>query len=180
MCYYVYIHICPNGKRYIGATKDYKKRWAGKGQNYRSTKFFYNAIKEFGFDNIKHIIIENENESLMYFWERILIRHYNTNDINYGYNYCSGGRGTKGLKHTNESRKKMSINHSGGMKVGWKPTDEMRLKISIAAKNRKRKGKNTWIKGRVAWNKGLKTGSRSEEVKRKISETLKNRKRKGI
>ena len=140
MSYYVYMHICPNGKRYIGATKDYKKRWAGKGQNYRSTKFFYNAIKEFGFDNIKHIIIENETESLMYFWERILIRHYNTNDINYGYNYCSGGRGTKGLKHTNESRKRMSINHSGGMKVGWKPTNEMRLKMSIAAKNRKRKG----------------------------------------
>lgn len=35
--------------------------------------------------------------------------------------------------------------------------------------------KETYMKGRITWNKGIKTKPCSEETKRKISETLKNR-----
>lgn len=38
MSYYVYIHTCPNGKRYVGiTTKNPKYRWS-KGNGYKPNK----------------------------------------------------------------------------------------------------------------------------------------------
>ena len=54
--YYVYIHTCPNGMRYIGMTKDISKRWKN-GQGYIDNKEFYNAIQLYGWENIQHEII---------------------------------------------------------------------------------------------------------------------------
>lgn len=54
--YYVYIHTCPNGMRYIGMTKDISKRWKN-GQGYVDNKEFYNAIQLYGWENIQHEII---------------------------------------------------------------------------------------------------------------------------
>ena len=38
--FYVYIHTCPNGKKYVGlTTTDPKDRWR-KGEGYKSNKHF--------------------------------------------------------------------------------------------------------------------------------------------
>ena len=43
----VYIHICPNGKRYVGITQkeDPKERWDS-GWGYQNNVHFFNAIKK--------------------------------------------------------------------------------------------------------------------------------------
>ena len=50
----VYKHTLPNGMYYIGATYRDEKRWGKNGCHYKSSKIFYSAIQEFGWDNIKH------------------------------------------------------------------------------------------------------------------------------
>ena len=47
--YIVYMHTCPNGKKYIGITgQSAERRWQkGKGYAYGSNDYFYNAIKKY-------------------------------------------------------------------------------------------------------------------------------------
>ena len=57
--YIVYMHTCPNGKKYIGITSQApERRWQkGKGYAYGSNPYFYNAIEKYGWENIKHEIL---------------------------------------------------------------------------------------------------------------------------
>ena len=55
--YTVYKHISPNGKQYVGITKqDVVKRWAN-GEGYKNCTYFYNAIQKYGWENFQHIIL---------------------------------------------------------------------------------------------------------------------------
>lgn len=93
----VYIHIFPNGKRYVGLTmRDVNKRW-GNGIGYKKQKVVYNAILKYGWNNISHIVYECDTESEMKYLERYLIAYYNTTDHRYGYNVTEGGDGTPGF-----------------------------------------------------------------------------------
>lgn len=59
--YTVYMHVCPNNKRYIGITKrEPSARWGHNGIGYKRNTHFYNAIKLYGWENIKHIIIATD------------------------------------------------------------------------------------------------------------------------
>lgn len=53
---FVYCHILPNNKYYIGIAKDLKSRWKD-GTGYKRNKKFYDAINEYGWDKIKHLIL---------------------------------------------------------------------------------------------------------------------------
>lgn len=54
--YYIYIHTCPNKKRYIGLSKNPKQRW-NNGDGYKANLEFYKQIKKYGWENIKHEIV---------------------------------------------------------------------------------------------------------------------------
>ena len=54
--YYIYIHTCPNNKRYIGLSQNPKQRW-NNGEGYKANIEFYNQIKQYGWNNIKHEIV---------------------------------------------------------------------------------------------------------------------------
>lgn len=84
--YYVYVHTVPNGKIYIGQTKLIEKRW-NNGEGYIDNKPFYNAIQQYGWNNIKHEIVAefNDRESALQF-ETILIVLLKAENENYGYN----------------------------------------------------------------------------------------------
>lgn len=55
--YCVYIHYFPNGKYYVGISKDIGSRWEGDGKHYDSNPDMYRAIQEFGWNNIRHRVV---------------------------------------------------------------------------------------------------------------------------
>lgn len=84
--YYVYIHTVPNGKVYIGETKDIKRRW-NNGEGYVDNRPFYKDISVYGWNNIKHEIVAqfSDRESAVKL-ESILIVVLKSENEDYGYN----------------------------------------------------------------------------------------------
>lgn len=110
--YKVYMHLFPNGKRYIGITceENLNKRWK-RGRNYRNNPYFTNAVKKYGWDNVKHFVLciglskEQAEEREIQF-----IKHYASTNPAHGYNLqeggCSHGKHTEDAKHRiSEARK---------------------------------------------------------------------------
>ena len=89
--YYVYELLFPNQKRYIGITRRKPAiRW-GNGYGYYG-QMVYNAIKKYGWNNIKHnILYSGLTKKEACEKERFLIKKYKTLNINYGYNLSEGG-----------------------------------------------------------------------------------------
>lgn len=136
----VYMHISPSGKKYIGITsrKTYK-RWGGKGQYYKECPYFYNAIQKYGWENIKHEIL---NDSLSYKeaieLEKYYIELYDTNNPDFGYNLTKGGEGHNGYKLSEEKKKILSEKRQGVNALNYNnfPSDETKKKMSESAKNK--------------------------------------------
>lgn len=146
--YCVYMHIFPNGKRYIGLTgRDPESRWK-RGKNYRNNEHLTRAFEKYGWENIDHeIVASNLTKEEAEKQERMLISYFQSNDPQNGYNITSGGECVG--KHSIETRKKISE-----IKKKQYSTPEMRKKLSEAHK------------GITPSNKGI---PMSEEQKRKIS-----------
>jgi len=105
----LYVHISPNGKRYVGITsKTVNQRWCN-GQGYVGQPF-YNAIKKYGWNNIEHKILatglSKEDAEIA---EIKCIKKWKTTDRLYGYNTTRGGNtGGAILMKTDKARKEMS------------------------------------------------------------------------
>lgn len=96
---YIYCHISPSKKRYIGqTTTSLKERW-NNGYGYRESPVFYQAIQKYGWNNFEHLILEkieledysalkDELDKKEIYW----IKSYNSITPN-GYNVESGGSG---------------------------------------------------------------------------------------
>ena len=133
----VYMHTNKiNNKKYIGITcNDASRRWGLQGQGYRRQKHFWNAIQKYGWDNFEHEIIENNlTEDQAKIMEVELIKQYNSNNRQYGYNTSPGGDGGApfgelnpfyGKHHTEETKKKISEAHKGMI-----VSDNVRKKLS--------------------------------------------------
>lgn len=159
MDYFIYKHTNKlNNKSYIGQTKNIKWRWYP--NSYKTCSKFYRAILKYGWDNFTHEVIKICDETNVDYFETYYINLYDS--IKNGYNLDSGGcknkiqsietiqkkinvnknriykKGTipwnKGLKASEETRKKLSIAHMG-IKYG-SPTEEKRKKISDANKGK--------------------------------------------
>lgn len=186
--YTVYVHVFPNGKKYVGITKkDPKTRWAG-GEGYK-TQPVYKAILKYGWDNIHHVVIatgllKHEAENM----EVELIKKYNSILPN-GYNSESGG--SVNFTVSEEAKQKLREAH-----LGKKASIETRKKMSVARKGRKAvrlfgkdnpnygnhklAGKNNPFYGKTHSEESLakmrssSTGKKaSDETRRKMSESHK-------
>lgn len=110
--FFVYKHTTPSGKIYIGITGQMLcQRWAN-GQGYRGNKHFTNAIKKYGWKNIKHEVLfsgltQKEAEEK----EIELIAQYDSTNPKYGYNIADGGN--LHPKLSEEARRKISDAHKG-------------------------------------------------------------------
>lgn len=159
--YTVYMHICPNGKRYIGITRlNPVKRWKN-GAGYKKNCHFTSAIQKYGWDNIMHVILYcGLSKEMAEAKEIELIADHKSNNREYGYNIDNGGN-AHGM-HSKEARKKMSDSHKGKKNAlyGKNHTEESRKKIS---KNRRGQtdGSKHWHYGQT-W---------SEDVRKKMSKS---------
>lgn len=147
--YVVYRHIFPNGKSYIGITcvRPYYYRWRA-GSSYRQQPKVFNAIKKYGWKNIKHeILYDNLSQDDANRIEQEMIAKYNS--VENGYNVSTGGGGTYGIPCSEETKRKISNANRGKV---------TRNNIDNLAK---------WRKEHGAWNKG---GHLTPEQYRKIVE----------
>jgi group I intron endonuclease len=106
--YSVYVHTAPNGKRYVGITKqDPLKRWKN-GLGYENNPHFYSAIQKYGWDNILHeVLYQGLSQEQAGEIEKTLIAEYGTCDPKCGYNHSLGG--DYGVKHTDTTKRKISL-----------------------------------------------------------------------
>lgn len=121
--YYFYAHINKsNGKTYVGMTSAHtpEARWKNGKAYSKSSKLFYNAINEFGWDNFEHIILEEGyfTKSEAFVREGYWINKYNSDKIEFGYNMISNI--SKGL-----------TNYAMEMAAQWKKNNPDRVKERV-------------------------------------------------
>lgn len=165
--FYIYKHLFPNNKIYIGVTsRSLAQRWRnGKAYLLKNKKGCFNqprianAILKYGWNNIIHSVIAvAETKELAEELEKKYIAFYSSDDIQFGYNIQSGG-------------------------YGGKLSEETRRKISEANKGNKnpnfgvhRCGELNGMFGKTPWNKGQKgifVGEKSSRYGKKQSEEAK-------
>ena len=127
--YYVYMHVFPNYKVYIGITSQEKPedRWLS-GYGYKAQARVWRAIKKYGWDNIEHIVVaKNVNIETALNMEIDLIRLYNSDKKDNGYNTSPGGW------IMSESSKELLSDRRKGQKL----SEETKSKISATLSGRK-------------------------------------------
>lgn len=142
--YCVYKHTCPNGKAYIGITsRPPKSRWKS-GYGYESNKHFFNAIRVFGWQNIKHeVLYSGLSKEEACAAEIELISKLDTTNPEKGYNHSSGGEGgAAGVACSVEHRRRLrdamfaserhkeAVKRNGMARRGIALTDECKKKLS--------------------------------------------------
>jgi group I intron endonuclease len=193
--YYVYIYLDPikNGKfAFEGLDQSflYEPFYVGKGKDSRITSHLheYRLRKKTHMSNkLNKIINQGMSPIIIKLYDNLSEEESLNKEIEIIYklgiknekkgplvNVTYGGQGVSGLKHTEESRKKMSLKGEDHPNWGKHLKESTRKKISEKLK------KNNGMKnpevvekvrqknlGKPAWNKGLKT---PEEICKKLSE----------
>lgn len=162
--YSVYLHVVPNGKKYIGITgQEPEARWLN-GKGYQKQPYFYNAIQKYGWKNIQHTVVQTgltkeQAEEL----EVNLIYLFKTNDRDYGYNIASGGHVLCVSEETKEKLRKVNTG-----KKHSKETCEKLRKLEVERWKDPEYRENQVKKrlGKTPWNKGKKTPI---ETRKKLS-----------
>jgi group I intron endonuclease len=86
----------PNGKHYIGITKNLKERFYGNGNSYRNCTLFYKAIMKYGWENIRtEILATGLRQEEAELKEIEFIAKYKSNNREQGYNLLKGGNISK-------------------------------------------------------------------------------------
>lgn len=151
--YTVYMHIAPNGKKYVGITSnDVKKRW-GHGCGYKTNKHFANAIQKYGWDNIAHRVLKtglNREEACS--MEKYLIALFQTNKQTYGYNQTTGGE------------------------YGYEFTEDVKNKLSKPKRLSNEQREKLKERGRMAYEKYLKGCVRTPESIQKMADSKRGKK----
>ena len=154
--YKLYVHIFPNGKRYVGITSQrLNDRWRN-GKGYKNSQYLENALNKYRWEEVENIVLfENLTKEEAEAKEIEFIRKYKSNNRQYGYNIQNGGKtyGTLsqeirtkiseskkgkltgkenpfyGLEHTKATRKLLSK-----LKTGTKLSEETKNKIAESNK----------------------------------------------
>lgn len=127
--YYIYCHTFPNKKKYVGITRTSPtKRW-GKGKNYSTCPLMARAIQKYGWENIKHEVIDTaETKEAAEAKERHYIKRFMSDQPEYGYNILPGGDVTTNPL-TDEIRYKLGNGQRGKLR-----TEEEKSKISAGVR----------------------------------------------
>lgn len=146
---YIYcIENIENGKKYIGLTKDYVKRWYGHKRSFicgnRISTAMQNAINKYGVDKFKFYILIICFDDDMPYYEKEYIKKYKTLVKENGYNILEGGNSYRDVTEKDRN----------AIKEGQKRSEK-------------------WKKALEEKRIGRKNCKHSDEDKKKISESLK-------
>jgi group I intron endonuclease len=173
-----------NGMKYIGFARDIHDRWVShktslKG-GYHCNKYMQSTYNKYGESIFEYYIIQvlEDSEELLKNMEVYWISYYNSYILDGGgYNLTRGGDGTWGMKHTEETKNKLSEMNSGEKSFwfGRHHTEESKQKISESNMGRvsseetiqKRKDSMPDMSGE---NNPMFGKEHSEETKKKISD----------
>lgn len=134
------------GKWYIGKTNNIFKRLSSyKRGKFKGQLLFYRSVEKYGMNNFTCYELRHccNSSVAMNYWERFWIREKDSFGPN-GYNLTPGGDGA------------------------WSITDDIRKKLSLAARGRKHSD-STRLKMKLNGNRGRKFGPMSSDVRKKIS-----------
>jgi group I intron endonuclease len=108
----IYKLTSPSGKVYVGQTTDFAKRMRKYANcNCAGQPAIYQALRKYGWDSFKaEQIMVAEDKEWLDFYEEWAIIHFDAMNPNNGYNLCAGGN------------------------AGGSPSEETRLKLSVASK----------------------------------------------
>lgn len=189
--YYIYKILFPDGKIYIGQTKNpVKRKNRHKNANIKEDTSVYRAIREIGFDKcVFSIIHECATEKEANEMETFYIESNKSHREEFGYNDNMGkgfpfpkektkrkmGESHKGRKHSEESKKKISEKQVGEKNhhFGKTPTEATLEKMSIKA------SLSNLNKPRIHHNNGSK-GNRTERTKEEKQKQIESRQDKRI
>jgi group I intron endonuclease len=130
---FIYKITNPNGRVYIGQTKNFKKRKSYYSASMNGQPLLQRSIAKYGYESHSFEVIDececdinnNSLDELEIYW----INEYKSNHIKYpenlGMNLTDGGGGRFGYKLTEETKLKISKSNKGK-----KLTEETKLKIS--------------------------------------------------
>lgn len=168
--YTVYKHTSPSSKVYIGITKlTVEKRWCN-GNGYKDCTLFYNAIKKYGWDNIKHEIVASglsKDEACKLECE--LIKKYKV--LGASYNCSTGGELTAyGCVRSEEFKRKLSIANKGK-----KMSEESKRKMSEIHKGRTPTVTAAVIEARKKQAEKMKGRKFTEEHRKNLSKAKKGK-----
>lgn len=198
-----------NGKKYVGQhagnnLESYWRRnvWLAE-RGYQGKRLLYRAICKYHADGfeVKSLVIVGTKQEMDYY-EIALIKTWNTTNPEKGYNIVAGGLGSLGVKHSVETRTKMSkshghrpmsednkrklleVNKGNKYSLGKKMTEENFQKLmsvhigakrSLEARERMRLshlGKKQSEETKAKRAEAVRGQKRTEETKKRISEAL--------
>ena len=141
--YSVYVHIFPDGKLYIGATRQKPiYRWR-RGGGYKNTQTLNKAINDAGWDNIQHIVLaDGLDHATAMIMEKELIKKYKTQDPEHGYNFKNGGQSFG--QHSDEFLRALKARMNGNTFSAGRKMSESHKK-ALADANRRRKHGKTFL-----------------------------------
>ena len=145
-----------NGKPYVGATiTQINERWNRHvhcALTEQTGQALHAAIRKYGTENFEvYPIIEHSDKEFVFnTLEPYFIEFFHAHGSKGGYNMTTGGDGWLGMKHSQETKDKISKANTGK-----KRSDEVKRKLSESQK------------GKKAWNKGLECPQISQSKKNK-------------
>ena len=153
-----------NGKSYVGKTiRTSEIRWKA----HKKSKYpIGSAIRKYGWNNFKVYKYYVPEELLDYF-EIKMIKKANCL-VPKGYNILEGGGGSKGYKHSEEAKRKMSESAIGNIShLGYKHSEETKKKMSNF-----QKGKKVSEETKKKMSNFQKGKKRSNKTKEKMSKAM--------
>ena len=157
-----------NNKVYIGSSVNIDRRWVQHKQDLTSGKHhsihLQQAWDKYGEQNFKFEIIEEvQKQEHLISYEQVYLEYYKSYEGDKGYNICKVAGSPLGLRHSEETKRKMS-------EAKRKQSEETKKKISEAHNGKKLSEETKRKIGEASKNM-------SEETKRKISEICSGKKR---
>ena len=147
-----------NSKIYIGQDTKNNSKYLGSGILLKK------AIKKYGKEIfIKEILEKCIDKNMLDEREKYWIQHYDSRNPNIGYNIAYGGEGVIGLKHSDETKEKISKIHKG-KKLSKKHIDIIREHSKQQPKSKE------FLEQQCCINKHWPKGSKhTDETKQKMS-----------